>query len=927
VTDAGLAVLKDCKSLKDLRVSKTQVGDAGIDPFKDCTELTQLSVEQTRITAAKIAELKKALPNCKIDSDTANAGSVALFNGKDLTGWEGLADLWKYDGGTLTGSTVKGLDFNTCLCSKAKYKDFEFTCKVRIKNGIGNSGIQIRSELIDPTQYRVKGAQADMGDAYWGSLYGEQLGGMMKAAPKGVVEKVLKKDDFNDYSVRVVGNHVTIKLNGATTVDDDFPAMPAEGIIGFQLHAKFPGQEVTFKDIRFAEIKEPEGGKSPDPIAPPVQEAIKPAPPPAAELVALKREKIAPDALKWAGNGDPKKAPNRLVAVLGDPQPRHTPLAYVQALAFSPNGKWLASGCDDKTVILRDGATGRAVRLLAGHTGAVRGIGFSKDGKTLASSSTDGTIRLWPVDRVAEPQILRPGIGEIWGLAVSADGRFLAAGGTAGGVKLWKWGQWDAPLKFNEDPKKPLSSIKEWKDNASLALSPDGLLLAVRTQVNKEDAPVYLYKTATGQLSKTLPGVWVGDPRVYYSMWMHFSADGKSLASFSAGKGTAVWDIDTGKRTADYPSDQFGAIALSPDNAKVALVRNFQSGIEVYDRATQKRERILGTGNGDGMSITFSPDGKTLAAWQHVGSVQLWDTATWERKHSETGHTEAVFSVEFSPDGRSVLSSGFDRTVRVWDLGKPGRNRVINKFDARLRFTTAGPDQKKYVTLGGPGKEAIVWDAATDKRAAVLEPAVGLHRVVFSPDGKLLAGSSEPTPTDTDTFVYLWDAETGKQVHRFPHQGDGRHILPAFSRDGRQLAVASPAQLKVWDVAGGNEVQTWAGDAMCAVAFRPDGALLATGHADGTISYWDLKSGKKKAITGHTGKIHSLKFTPDGKLLVSSAEDGTVRVWNPELQRAGEIIPVGPTAGPVAMDVDPSGKFVVAAGPGAAICILRIALP
>src|SRR5262249_55673794 len=104
-----------------------------------------------------------------------------------------------------------------------------------------------------PEEYAVKGPQCDMGAEYWGSLYGEHFGGMMKQAPKEVVNRVLKKDDFNDYYIKCVGKHVTIKLNGETTVDDDFAKMPDEGIIAWQLHGG-KGMEVTFKNIQFKDL-------------------------------------------------------------------------------------------------------------------------------------------------------------------------------------------------------------------------------------------------------------------------------------------------------------------------------------------------------------------------------------------------------------------------------------------------------------------------------------------------------------------------------------------------------------------------------------------------------------------------------------------------------------------------------------------------
>ncbi|MFN4259694.1 MAG: DUF1080 domain-containing protein [Gemmataceae bacterium] len=189
-----------------------------------------------------------APPATAVDPDSS------FFNGKDLTGWEGLTKYWKVDDGALVGSTFPdGLKFNTFLCSKKPYGDFELSFQIRLKGGAGNSGVQIRSEIIDMDKFTVKGPQCDIGAQYWGSLYGEHFGGMMQAAPKDVVAKVLKKDEFNDYHIRCVGKRVIIKLNGATTVDGEFPKMPDQGIIAWQLHSGGP-MEVTFKNIVFKDL-------------------------------------------------------------------------------------------------------------------------------------------------------------------------------------------------------------------------------------------------------------------------------------------------------------------------------------------------------------------------------------------------------------------------------------------------------------------------------------------------------------------------------------------------------------------------------------------------------------------------------------------------------------------------------------------------
>jgi hypothetical protein len=179
-----------------------------------------------------------------------------FFNGKDLAGFEGLLDrFWSVNReGAIVGSTApKGINFNTFLCSKKTYKNFEMQFEVRLTTS-GNSGVQIRSKIVDKKNFAVAGPQCDMGGPYWGSLYGERFGGMMKAADAQLVKDVLKPGEFNDYYIKCVGKHVTIKLNGATTVDMEFKKMPDEGIIAFQIHGG-PSMQVVFRNIRFKEIK------------------------------------------------------------------------------------------------------------------------------------------------------------------------------------------------------------------------------------------------------------------------------------------------------------------------------------------------------------------------------------------------------------------------------------------------------------------------------------------------------------------------------------------------------------------------------------------------------------------------------------------------------------------------------------------------
>jgi hypothetical protein len=192
------------------------------------------------------------------------ADDTADFLKKD--NWEGLPHLWTNDGKSIVGETKEDPRFNTFYCSKAKYADFELSFKVLMRDGVGNSGVQIRSKLLDDEKNKgkfvVAGPQADMGQNYWGSLYGEKFtkdgtignGHMMKACPTNFVKDHVKTMEWNDYSIVVKGKHVTIKMNGQTSVDDEFAILPADGIIAFQIHAGFPKMRVEFKEFTFKNL-------------------------------------------------------------------------------------------------------------------------------------------------------------------------------------------------------------------------------------------------------------------------------------------------------------------------------------------------------------------------------------------------------------------------------------------------------------------------------------------------------------------------------------------------------------------------------------------------------------------------------------------------------------------------------------------------
>ncbi len=178
-----------------------------------------------------------------------------LFNGKDLEGWEATnPELWSVKDGMIIGKQARNrLKRNTFLATREKYTDFVLKVSVRLVKDEGNSGIQFRTRILpDGT---ARGYQADVAKGYWGLLLEEGSPKRLiirRPAPEAVTR--LKVDDWNDYEITARGHHITLKLNGITSVDLDDPTGDLGGIVALQLH-EGPSVEVQFKDIKIKELK------------------------------------------------------------------------------------------------------------------------------------------------------------------------------------------------------------------------------------------------------------------------------------------------------------------------------------------------------------------------------------------------------------------------------------------------------------------------------------------------------------------------------------------------------------------------------------------------------------------------------------------------------------------------------------------------
>jgi len=493
----------------------------------------------------------------------------------------------------------------------------------------------------------------------------------------------------------------------------------------------------------------------------------------------------------------------------------------IRAVAFSPDGRLLASCSGDDSIILWDVASGKELRAIESDTLVVNSVAFSPDGKTLASAGPDGgpsnrvggIIKLWDIVSGKELKALKnPEEFSAFSVRFSPDGKRLVSVGDKT-ITMW-----------NVESGQIIGILKGDATRAAV-FSPDGRMLATAI-----DNVIKLWDDQTGRELKTLSG------HNFLISSLVFSPDNKKLASAGLYDGVKLWNIASGKEIKTFSGN---SVEFSPDGKLLAL-SDGDSIFKLLNISTWEPLKTFSNYTDKVESVRFSPDGKIFASiGDDDNTIKLWDVITGQQLNPLKGHSKGVGTFVFSPDGKTIAWDGGSE-IKLWNITNGQSLKTLSGHTSSVYEITFSPDGRMLAT-GSSDKTIKLWDLVTGKEIKTFTGnPFSVIPVTFSRDGKMLASGSE-------NIIKLWDINSGQEIRTLiGHTWTVWSV--AFSPDGKILASGSwDGTIKLWDVATGILQKTLKDDdtkqtLVTLVRFSDDGKFLAS-HGS-TDKLWDVDSGK-----------------------------------------------------------------------------------
>jgi WD40 repeat protein len=555
----------------------------------------------------------------------------------------------------------------------------------------------------------------------------------------------------------------------------------------------------------------------------------------------------------------------------------------ILAVAYSPDGTRLAAGGLDQLIHVWDALTGKELFTCRGHTGSITTVAFSADGKRLVSGDSSGKglpgggeVRLWDAATGKNLQIW-PAPAIVRAVAFGPDGR-LAAGCADGTIKRW------------DSAGKELPALKHAVQIHALAFSPDGALLAC----------------CDGQLTPkgTLPGqvkVWdFQDGREVLKLKGHaapvvgvaFAPDGKQLISADTLGSVKFWDAAARGSVEPRLTQRLNAVPLGPlaVGGKRLFVLSLAGTLNVMDAETGALLRTQRTG-GRLYAVAATRDGARVATAEQDKAVHVRDFVPRQSFQTRDAHGGTITCLAFSADGRLLASAASDGRVRLWDARAGRELHRLEGLARPVREVAFSPDGKRLLTVGRPADgadraiEVVLWDTATGKKVGEVPGQAGEFATAgFGPDGKRLLVAIP------GKNLFIWDLEAAKAAPRLddlpdaPQAGAPAERL-AVSPDGKRVAVASSAGLKIFERAAGAAGEQWRVKTfkpvpgLSGLAWAPRGGGLLVGLR-GSVTVIDAIAGKGLGNwKGMYPDPRGMALSPDGKRVFTAMGSPSAAVW------------------------------------------------